>query len=388
MPAVRAGKLPALPFAGGWVGFITYEAGLSIEDVEPTAADELGMPLLRFALYDCAAIFDHVEQTWHAIGIDWDALRCVASLPESADDRAPIADRLQHVIDVLTADHSPLVTHDSPIVARPRARMTRAEHAAKVERIREHIHAGDVYQVNLTTRFDATTTAAPLEIYRRLRAANPADFSAFIAWDDKAVLSASPELFLDLRGRRVATRPIKGTRPRTGHPAVDEARRRELLTSEKDRAELNMIVDLLRNDLGRVCRYGSIHVDSDGELETHPTVFHRVATITGTLDEGRNWSELLRATLPGGSITGAPKIAACKLIRELETTRRDVYCGAIGYIGLDGALCMNVAIRTIQMSGQRLCLHAGGGIVADSDPDEEYEELQAKAAGLLRALGW
>ncbi len=385
----RVAASPELPFVGGWVGFITYEAGLTIEGIRPSGRDDLNMPLLRFSLYDTAAVVDHASGEWRVVAADVSAAR------PSAPARLAIFER---TLD--GAASPPPFDGSQPVCERPESNMCFAEYAQKVRRIHEHILAGDVYQVNLAQRFSTTTAATPLELYRRLRHANPADYSAYLACDAthaerargatslrQAVLSASPELFLDLRGERVVTRPIKGTRPRTGRSALDEQRQRELQFSEKDRAELNMIIDLLRNDLGRVCRYGSIRVESAGDLEEHPTVYHRVATISGRLADGRDWYDLLRASLPGGSITGAPKIAACKLINQLEPVRRDVYCGAIGYIGLDRSMCLNVAIRTMQLAGERLCLHAGGGIVADSDVDEEYAETVAKAAGMLRALG-
>jgi len=201
-----------------------------------------------------------------------------------------------------------------------------------------------------------------------------------------AILSSSPELFLDLRDGHVVTRPIKGTRPRTGDPRIDAMARRELAESEKDRAELTMIVDLLRNDLGRVCSFRTVQVRDPGEIEEHPTVYHRVATIEGDLKTGLGWSDLLRAAFPGGSVTGAPKIRAMQIIRELEPTPRGIYCGSIGWIGLDGAMSLNLAIRTIVQRGDVVHLYAGGGIVAQSTPDGEYAETLAKLRGMLRAL--
>jgi para-aminobenzoate synthetase component 1 len=224
-----------------------------------------------------------------------------------------------------------------------------------------------------------------------------------MAWEDGdgregstcAVLSASPELFLDVRGDAVETRPIKGTRPRSADPVVDRAYRSELASSAKDRAELAMIVDLLRNDLGRVCAYGSVRVVTAARsdeaypyvLETLPTVHHLVATLTGQLRPGKDVLDLLRACFPGGSITGAPKVRAMEIIDELEPTGRSVYTGSIGYFGVDGQAAFNIAIRTLIVADGRVHLHTGGGIVADSVPKAEYEETQAKALGLQRALG-
>ena len=215
---------------------------------------------------------------------------------------------------------------------------------------------------------------------------NPSSHAALLPWDGAAIVSASPELFLDLRDGRAVTRPIKGTRPRTGDAPLDAIHRRQLGQSDKERAELAMIVDLMRNDLGRVCAFGSIRVTDPGRIEQHPTVFHRVATIEGMLSPGRDWLDLLRASFPGGSVTGAPKIRAMQIIDEIEETPRGVYCGSIGWIGLDGSMSMNIAIRTMLQTRSKVHIYAGGAIVADSEPEQEYEEMLAKASGMFRAL--
>jgi para-aminobenzoate synthetase component 1 len=371
---------PPVPFAGGWVGFLSYEAGLAWDRIVDGGKPGRVLPDARFSLYDAVAVFEHATKQWYAAGVDWpDAVRGA---------RPALADRLGRVMErVRSSREPPPVSGAGPICPPPQPNMRRRTYLDKVARAKRYIEAGDIYQVNLTQRFSTPLRASPLEVYRRLRQANPAPLAAYLAWDDRAVLCSSPELFLDLRGRRVVTRPIKGTRPRIGDALVDAARREELARSEKDRAELNMIIDLLRNDIGRVCRFGSVRVLSAGDIEEHPTVFHRVATVVGELEEGRTWADLLRATFPGGSVTGAPKIRAMQIIDELEPTPRDVYCGAIGYVGLDGTMALNIAIRTMITRGDRLHLYAGGAIVADSDPEDEYEETLAKAAGMMRALG-
>jgi anthranilate/para-aminobenzoate synthase component I len=252
----------------------------------------------------------------------------------------------------------------------------------------EYIAAGDIYQVNLTQRFTVRTPLTPLEIHLRLREANASDFAALLIWDERAVICASPELFLSATADgAVLTRPIKGTHARAGGAAADAAAGAALLASAKDRAELNMIIDLLRNDLGRVCAFGSVRVVAEADVEVHPTVLHLVGTVAGQLRPEITRSKLLEATLPGGSITGCPKIRAMQIIRELEDTPRGAYCGAIGYLGLDGGLGLNVAIRTMQYDRGTLHLHAGGAITADSDPNAEYAETLAKAEGMFRALG-
>ncbi len=369
-----------LPFVGGWIGFFTYEAGLSIEGIPCTTRRDVNLPRLWFRLYDSAAIYAHDSRQWYLTAVDWPA--------PLAQWRPPVADRLAILRDRLrkAADLDSIGGLARPVSTDPKPNMSPEAYLAKVERAKRYIEAGDIYQVNLTQRFTARTAASPLELYRRLRQASPSSHAAFLPWGSAAVLSASPELFLELREGHVVTRPIKGTRPRTGEPAADRVNRRELAESAKERAELTMIIDLLRNDLGRVCSYGSVRVSATGDIEAHPTVFHRVGTIEGDLQPGRGWLDLLLASFPGGSITGAPKIRAMQIIDELEPTERGVYCGSIGTIGLDGSMSLNIAIRTMVQVNDIVHVPAGGAIVADSVAEREYEETLAKAAGMFRAL--
>jgi len=266
--------------------------------------------------------------------------------------------------------------------------VTRAEYETDVSRIREYIAAGDVYQVNLSQRFHATFTGSALALYRRLRARNPAPFGAYLEFAGAQVASISPERFLrlDATTRAAEARPIKGTRPRGATPADDAALARELLESEKERAENVMIVDLLRNDLGKVCRPGSVEVPTLFALESHPTVHHLVSTVTGQLADGADAFDLLRAAFPGGSVTGAPKIRAMEIIAELERAPRGLYCGAIGYVSATGAMDFNIPIRTIVLQGGSATFHAGAGIVWDSEPAAEYDETLAKARTMIEAL--
>jgi para-aminobenzoate synthetase component 1 len=262
------------------------------------------------------------------------------------------------------------------------------EYVTAVRRALDYIVAGDIYQVNLSQRFQLPLPGGPLETYLELRRRNPAPFAAYLNLPQAQVLSASPERFLrfDAASRRIQTRPIKGTRPRGRTAGEDEALARELLASGKDRAENVMIVDLERNDLGRVAAVGSVRVSELAALETFPTVFHLTSTVEATLREGGDAIDLLRATFPGGSITGAPKIRAMEIIDELEPTARGVYTGAIGRVGFDGSLDLNIAIRTIIAKDGTAYFQAGGGIVADSDPESEYEETLHKAMGLASVL--
>jgi aminodeoxychorismate synthase component I len=263
---------------------------------------------------------------------------------------------------------------------------TRPGYIRAVRKVLDYIAVGDCYQVNLSHRLSAPLEAAPWRLYERLREVSPAPYAAFIDCGDHQVLSSSPELFLRVRAREAETRPIKGTRPRGASTEEDRALAAELLSSAKDRAELLMIVDLERNDLGRVCEYGSVHVPELFRLESYPNVHHLVASVRGRLRSEIGPLECLRALFPGGSITGAPKIRAMEIIEELEPVRRGVYTGAIGWADAHGNGEWNIAIRTMVVKDGTVYFQVGGGIVADSDPDAEYDETLAKARGMLRAL--
>jgi para-aminobenzoate synthetase component 1 len=278
--------------------------------------------------------------------------------------------------------------HAAPVPVPPQSNFARHEFEAAVARIRDYIAAGDVYQVNLAQRFHCAFVGSPLALYRRLRARNPAPFGAYLDFDGATIASISPERFLrlDATTRSAEARPIKGTRPRGSTPGRDRALARELMESEKDRAENVMIVDLLRNDLGRVCRPGSVAVPKLFALESHPTVHHLVSTVTGVLADNADAFDLLRAAFPGGSVTGAPKIRAMEIIAELERAPRGLYCGAIGYVSATGGMDFNIPIRTIVLQNGAATFHAGAGIVWDSEPAAEYQETLAKARTLIEAL--
>lgn len=262
----------------------------------------------------------------------------------------------------------------------------RAGYCRAVEKIQEYIAAGDCYQVNLSQRFTAPVSKPPWQLYRALCSASPAPYAAYIDTGDHQVLSSSPELFLRVEAGRVTTRPIKGTRPRGLTPDADSVQAEQLQSSEKDRAELLMIVDLERNDLGKVCRYGSVKTPELFKLESYATVHHLVATVEGELRAGVTPLQALRACFPGGSITGAPKIRAMEIIQEIETVRRGVYTGAIGWVAA-GRAQWNIAIRTMVIRDGTATFHAGGGVVADSVPESEYEETLDKARALLSVVG-
>jgi para-aminobenzoate synthetase component 1 len=255
-----------------------------------------------------------------------------------------------------------------------------------VNRVREYIAAGDVFQVNLSQRFETELTVTPYELYRRLRQINPAPFATYLNFDGVTIVSASPERFLRVDGDWVETRPIKGTRPRGKNSVEDAILSQELLDSAKDRAENVMIVDLERNDLGRVCQYGTVKVTELAILETFPTVFHLTSTIIGKLRPDKNRIDLLKAAFPGGSVTGAPKVRAMEIIDELEPTRRSVYTGAIGYLSFGRNLDLNIVIRTFIIKGKKAYFQVGGGIIYDSNAEAEYQETLDKAKALIQAL--
>ena len=264
---------------------------------------------------------------------------------------------------------------------------TKDSYMAAVKKAKEYIRKGDIYQVNLSQRFESRLDTEPYELYLRLRDFSPAPFSSYLGFEDCAVISSSPERFLMKKGAYIETRPIKGTRPRSKDPLMDEFNRNELVKSYKDRAEHIMIVDLERNDLGRICEYGSVRPAEFIALEKYSNVFHLVSTVSGRLKSGVGAVDCLTATFPGGSITGAPKIRSMEIIEELEPVKRGIYTGAVGYISFDGDMDMSIAIRTMLVKGKKIYFHAGGGIVADSDPASEYIETLDKARGMLQAIG-
>jgi para-aminobenzoate synthetase component 1 len=370
--------------APGWVGYIGFEMARLLERLPASHHEELGLPLVRLALFDRAVVLDHTARRAYCVAAP--AVR--ASIDLGPGDFREWLERWENAARAacpkvragreLSAERSR--------AAEVRFESSHAAHVRAVQRALQYIGAGDIYQVNLAHRL-SLRGLDPLAAYAAIRASNPAPYAALLSWNDGAIASASPELFLQVRGGgAVLTRPIKGTRPRGACPVEDERHLRELLESEKDAAELAMIIDLHRNDLGHVCAFGSVEVRAERRLETHPSVFHTVADVIGRLAPGRDALDLLQACFPAGSVTGVPKIRAMQIIDELEPAARGAYTGAIGVLGLDGQMTFNVAIRTLQMRGERALLHVGGGIVADSDPQAEYEETLAKARGILNGL--
>jgi len=374
-----------VPFIGGAVGYFSYDLCHFIESLPSTAVDDLKLPECYFGFYDLALAFDNLQGKAYIISTGFPELR-----ENKRIDRAK--KRLNEMKATLT-EVSPSGT-EAPFTStsatmKPvtlKGGFTHKEYVDAVEKCRQYIIAGDIFEVNLSQRFEAELDITPYELYRRLRQINPAPFACYLGFDEVSVVSASPERFLRLRGDWVETRPIKGTRPRGKTPEEDETLANELLSSSKDRAENIMIVDLERNDLGRVCRFGTVKVTELAILEVFPTVFHLTSTVVGRLREGKNCIDLLKATFPGGSITGAPKVRAMEIIDELEPTKRSVYTGGIGYLSFNGNLDLNIAIRTFLVKGEKAYFQVGGAVVYDSDPEAEYQETLDKARALVNAI--
>ena len=375
------------PFAGGLVGYLAYDLGRRFERVPSIAATDQHLPLLRLALHDWVIAWDRRS------GTAWLAARVVdgdrARLGRRMRDVLARVDRLQRG-EVAAPEHTP-----AALPAAFTSGTDRSTWMAAVGAVRDAIGRGEVYQANLARRLSAPFGGDPWPVFRRLRTGDPALFAGYLDLGSspatgapRALLSASPEPFLAIDGSgRVATDPIKGTRPRGRTRAEDRALARELLASGKDQAENVMIVDVLRNDLGRVCVPGTVRVPRLLRLERTAAVQHLVTTVTGRLRPGLGSFDLLAAAFPGGSITGAPKIRAMEVIERLEPVRRGPYCGALAWIGPDGRMGSSILIRTFVADGERLTLHVGGGITWRSDPGAEWDETVAKASGPLSSIG-
>ena len=373
--------LPTGLFRGGWIGYFGYELGRYIETLGQTTVEDIEMPLIRLAFYDRLLAYDHHAEAFWALALEMpddteSPAQKLAAMETTLDESRSAHPIEPRAVDVEGVDFSTI-----------RSNIAKDDYLRAIERAKRYIYDGEIYQVNLSQRFERRFTGRPIDLFHWQNRHNPSGYAAYIDTGDIQIVSASPEMFLTIENGRIRTQPIKGTRPRLG---ADEAANRrnfdDLLNSEKEQAELNMIVDLERNDLARICRPGTRHVTQPRTVETFPTVFHAVATVGGQLRGDVDFCEILRAVFPGGSITGAPKIRAMQIIDELEPTARGVYTGSIGFVGLDGTACLNIAIRTVIIAGQKAYVQSGGGIVADSAPEAEWEETITKARALLAGL--
>jgi anthranilate synthase component I len=374
-------RVPGLPrFVGGAVGYVGYEVAAGFERV-PRHDTEVPVPDMAFMLADIVIAFDHARRVMQVIA----PVRPGAAHAAAYDRALGRIDAALRRIDAGPAGARLGAVGQSAEVPLT-AETTREEFLASVKRAKEYIEAGDIFQVVLSQRFSAPYEGDGLDLYRVLRAVNPSPYMFYLRTRDVTLVGSSPEPLVRVEGDSVLTRPLAGTRPRGADLAEDGRLRADLLADEKERAEHVMLVDLGRNDLGRVCTPGSVTVDELMEVENYSHVMHIVSNVTGTLAPDRTAFDALRATFPAGTVSGAPKIRAMEIIRELEPAARGPYAGTVGYVGLDGAMDMCITIRTFFIAGGRAYLQSGAGIVADSDPQREYEETLHKAKALHRAL--
>ena len=378
--------LPKGMFCGGWIGYFSYELGRYIERLPETTIDDLGMPLIRLCFYDRFIAYDHSTGKFWLIAL------------QLTDDTETPEDKLAGLERLLAKSENVSVKEPIPAdienvdFSQIRCNMDKAYYVKMFEKIKRYIYDGDVYQINFSQRFECDYSARPIELFGWQNYYNPSPYATYIDGGDFHIVSASPEMFITVTNGVISTKPIKGTRPRVNESANSQAKQvneknfEQLINSEKEQAELNMIIDLERNDLARICKAGTRHISQSRTIESYPTVFHAVATVAGELRDETTFCDVLKAVFPGGSITGAPKIRSMEIIDETEPTARGVYTGSIGFIGIDGSVHLNIAIRTIIIKDQKAYAQTGGGIVADSEPEAEWQETITKARALLAGI--
>ena len=379
---------PQAMFCGGWVGYFSYDLSRYIERLPVTTVDDLNMPLIRLSFYDRVIAYDQQAQCWWLV-----ALHLSNDTQDVHSKLSVLRDHLSRAQRVKLSLPTPGAIDDIDMRS-VTSNMSKTDYLQALARIRAYIYAGDTYQINFSQRFSLPFDKGASTLFHWQNTYNPSAYAAYLHWPEASIVSASPEMFLTVTAGQISTTPIKGTRPRlidrTGTDVditkTNQAAYKDLLHSEKEQAELNMIVDLERNDLARVCVPGTRHVVQARSIATFPTVFHAIATVSGSLRPCTSLVDILRATFPGGSITGAPKIRSMEIIDECEPHARGVYTGSIGFVGINGNVCLNIAIRTIIISDSVAYVQAGGGIVADSDPNAEYHETITKARALLAAI--
>jgi len=360
-----------LPFCGGAIGYFGYDLGRRLENLSTLKASPDQLPEMAIGIYDWALIVDHQKQQSWLVG---------------KGESQSTEKQWNDLIAQFSQPIDPVERSTFHVQGEIKSNMSKQQYAAGFDKIQRYIHDGDCYQVNFSQCFSVPVEGDPWVAYQALRKSNPAPYAAYLNTPFSQILSCSPELFLQVHGNLVKTKPIKGTLPRGRNQKEDEQLIQELIHSQKNRAENLMIVDLLRNDLGKNCKIGSIHVPEIFQIESFATVHHLVSTVTGMMSPDADAVTLLRGCFPGGSITGAPKHRAMEIIDELESHRREVYCGSIGYIGFDGNMETNIAIRTLATFKDNIKFWAGGGIVADSIMDDEYQEIRYKAAAMFELL--
>ncbi|MGB7606340.1 MAG: aminodeoxychorismate synthase component I [Lutisporaceae bacterium] len=360
-----------LPFIGGCMGYFSYDLGLIHDNIESNSVEDIIVPHYYFVFYDNLIIFDNKSGRTY--------ISACGKLEEHHKSIASIEDKIMQQSKV---KYEVIPKRDTVFSSN----FTHEEYVQAVSRVKEYIRSGDIYIANMTQRFTANTNKSCYDIYKDLRNINPAPFAALMKLEGLDIISASPERFIKINNKLVETRPIKGTRPRGSNPEEDERYRNELLNSEKDMAELLMIVDLERNDLSKVCKPHSVKVTELFKLEEYSTVFHLASTVVGELNDGINAVQCMKACFPGGSITGAPKIRAMEIIDELEGLKRSLYTGCLGYFSFDGNADFNIVIRTIIKKDNTVYFGVGGGITWDSDEESEYQETLDKAKALMKVI--
>lgn len=387
----------AVPFLGGAVGYFAYDLGFLIERIESYAKDDLNLPDCFLGFYDCTITIDHLKNKLYIFS---------TGLPETkgyfAKKRA--RHRLKEVLNILSKanlkENHCLEPKTSNVFKEKlehlqdfHSNFSKAKYLLAVKKALNYIAKGDIYQVNLSQRFSVDSqnfkrkkSDLGFDLYRQLRSISPSTFSGYMDCADFKIISSSPERFLRLKGMKVETRPMKGTRPRGKNYKQDYKLRNELLKSAKDKAELLMITDLERNDLGKVCSYGSVKVKNIRRIEEYSSVFQATSLVEGRLHKDKDCVDLIKGCFPGGSITGCPKIRSMEIIEELEPTKRSIYTGSLGYISFNQNMDLNILIRTLLLKGDKIYFQVGGGIVADSKPESEYEETLVKAQAMVKAI--
>ncbi|MHC4843043.1 MAG: anthranilate synthase component I family protein, partial [Planctomycetota bacterium] len=374
-------KLPVGIFKGGWIGHFSYELGRYIEQLPESTTDDLKIPLIRLCFYDKIICYDHKERAFWIIVLE------LNEDIEAPEEKLRYLERLLIKAKNVSFFQPPLSDIEDADLSSVCCNIDKNYYLKAIDKIKRYIYDGQVYQVNFSQRFESEYNGRPIDLFHWQNKYNPSGYAAYFDAGDFVIVSASPEMFITIKDRFISTKPIKGTRPRVKKdPTANKRNFEELVKSEKEQAELNMIVDLERNDLARICKPGKRQVIQPRTIESYPTVFHAVATVAGELKDQVTFCDILKAVFPGGSITGAPKISAMEIIDETEPTARGVYTGSVGFIGIDGTVCLNIAIRTVIIKNQRAFVQAGGGIVADSDPEAEWQETLTKARALLAGL--
>ena len=375
------------PLTGGAVGYFGYDLARFLETLPSKSIDDLKLPDAYFMFIDTMIVFDHWENKKYILSVTKPSknLKERKKREESAQKSLAFLEKKIRLREKRKANRKIHTGYNGEIKISPM--ISKEEYIEMIKRVKEYIRAGDVYEVNLSHRLEAELENDPWKIYKKIISFNPAPFSAYMKFGDLKIISSSPERFLNVKGTAAESRPIKGTRPRGKTPGEDKALKNELSLSEKERAENLMIVDLVRNDLGRVCKFGSVEVAELMAIEPYSRVFQMVSTIRGELDGDKNNFDCIKACFPGGSMTGAPKIRAMEIIEELEPVKRGIYSGSLGYLSFSGETDFNIIIRTLIASKGKMYLQVGGAIVADSDPEAEYEETWHKAMSVLGGIG-